>query len=334
MPRDGGRPRRSMGEAMDNLVAALPRRHLLACGMVSLAFAKSAFGQDQAAFPPLPAQIKVTPSHLTTRVFINGKGPFNFIVDTGADRSVIAEDVAQALHLPRGRQVVVQGIIRAVPAASVPVAQLKFGPAVRNNLDMPVLPRALLQADGFLGLDAIGDRRVVFDFKQRTLRVLEPIPVTYIDHGAGNETRITAYGDSGHLRSVECVVDGVYATAFIDTGAEVSVGNEALRAALMKLGPAYAGTRDIELTGITGGSRTGRVLKVETILLGNLEFSGCEIAAANLEVFNIWDLADKPALLIGLNFLKGFQTVSVDYGRKEFRLKLASSAWVNKKRRG
>lgn len=319
---------------MDNQIAVLPRRHLLACGMASLAFAKSALAQDQDAFPPLPAQIKVTQSHLTTRVFINGKGPFHFIVDTGADRSVIAEDVAQALHLPLGHQVVVQGIIRAVPAPSVPVAQMKFGSAVRDNLDMPVLPRALLQADGFLGLDAIGDRRVVFDFKQKTLRVLDPIPSTFIDGSASTETRISAPGSSGHLRSLECMVDGVYATAFIDTGAEVSVGNEALRAALMEHDSAYAGMRDIELTGITGGSRTGRVLKVETILLGNLEFSGCEIAAANLEVFNIWGLADKPALLIGLNFLRGFQTVSVDYGRKEFRLKLASSAWVNKKRQG
>ncbi len=318
---------------MDRHIAVLPRRHLLACGMASLAFTKSALAQDQGAFPPLPAQIKVTSSHLTTRVFINGKGPFHFIVDTGADRSVIAEDVAQALHLPLGRQVVVQGIIRAVPAPSVPVAQLKFGSAVRDNLDMPVLPRVLLQADGFLGLDAIGNRRVVFDFKQPTLRLVDPIPSTYIDRNS-NETRIAAPGDCGHLRSVECMVDGVYATAFIDSGAEVSVGNEALRTALMTLDPAYAGTRDIELTGITGGSRPGRVLKVATILLGNLEFSGCEIATANLDVFNIWDLADKPALLIGLNFLRGFQTVSIDYGRKEFRLKLASNAWVNKKHPG
>lgn len=319
---------------MDNQVALFPRRHLLACGMASLAFARSALAQDQDAFPPLPAQIKVTPSHLTTRVFINGKGPFHFIVDTGADHSVIADDVAQALHLPPGHQVVVQGIIRAVPAPSVPVAQLKFGSSVRNNLDMPVLPRALLQADGFLGLDAIGDRRVVFNFKQKTLRVLDPIPSSFIDSGGRNETRIAAPGESGHLRSVECVVDGVYVTAFIDTGAEVSVGNEALHKALMEADSAHAGLRDIELTGITGGSKTGRVLKVQTILLGNLEFSGCEIAAANLDVFKIWNLADKPALLIGLNFLRGFQTVSVDYGRKEFRLRLASSAWVNQKRQG
>jgi predicted aspartyl protease len=318
---------------MTPTVAGLPRRHLIGCGMASLAFMRSALAQDEGAFQPLPAQVKVTQHQLTTAVRINGKGPFHFVIDTGADRSVIAEDVAQALHLPIGRDVNVQGIIRALPAPSVPVAELRFGAAMRDNLQMPMLPRELLKADGFLGLDAIGEHRVVFDFTKRTLRVVESIPPTFIENRSANESRIEAPGDNGHLRSVACRVDGVSTVAFIDTGAEVSAGNEALRTALMEAGPGHEALRDIELTGITGGSRKGLVVRVETILLGSLEFTGCEIAVADLDVFKIWDLADKPALLIGLNFLRQFQTVSIDYRRKEFRLKLAAaSPWVSKKR--
>jgi predicted aspartyl protease len=244
---------------------------------------------------------------------------------------VIAEDVAKAMHLPVGREVMVQGIIRALPAPSVPVAELRFGSVVCTDLAMPVLPRTLLKADGYLGLDAIGHHRVLFDFRRRTLRVLDSLPANWIEH-AGTETMIAAPGNDGHLRSAACRVDGVMTTAFIDTGAEVSAGNEALRRALSETGPGYAGDRDIELTGVTGGSRMGKVVKVESILFGNLEFSGCEIAAADLDVFRIWGLTDQPALLIGLNFLRSFQTVSVDYGRKEFRLKLASAPpWVSRK---
>jgi predicted aspartyl protease len=311
---------------------ALPRRHVIGCGMASLALTRAAWAEAPGGFEPLPAQVKIRDRQLTTAVRINGKGPFHFIVDTGADHSVIAEDVAKALNLPIGHDVLVQGIIRAIPAPSVPVAELRFGAVVRDNLQMPVLPRALLKADGFLGLDAIGNHRVIFDFKKRTLRVTEPLPATFIVQNGNNETYIAAPGEDGHLRSVACRVDGISTVAFIDSGAEVSVGNEALRQALIAIGSSYAGVRDIELTGITGGSRSGKVVKVETILLGNLEFSGCEIAVADLDVFRIWDLADKPALLIGLNFLREFQTVTIDYGRKEFRLKLASSPWVNKKR--
>jgi predicted aspartyl protease len=317
---------------MTSRLSELPRRQLLGCGMASLALAPGAFAENQGGFEPLPAQVKITPRQLTTAVRINDKGPFRFVVDTGADRSVIAEDVAQALRLPTGHDVIVQGIIRAVPALSVSVAEMRFGAVLRDNLQMPVLPRKLLQADGFLGLDAIGNHRVVFDFKRRTLRVVDTLSSSFVDNRATIETRLAAPGFGGHLRSVACRVDGVPTMAFIDTGAEVSACNEALRRALMNISSTYAGIRDIELTGITGGSRMGKVVKVETILLGNLEFSGCEIAAADLDVFTIWDLADRPALLIGLNFLRQFQTVSIDYGRKEFRLMLASSAWVNKKR--
>jgi len=289
-----------------------------------------AWAQAQGGFEPLPAQVRIRDRQLTTTVRINGHGPFHFVVDTGADHSVIAEEVARALHLPFGRDVIVQGIIRAQPAPSVPVAELRFGSVICNNLDMPVLPRAQLKADGFLGLDAIGRHRVIFDFQKHTLRVTESLPIEFVEK-SGNETRLSAPGDDGHLRSMACRVDGVLCTAFLDSGAEVSAGNEALRQALGSNRPGYVGERDIELTGITGGTRLGKVVKVDTILLGNLEFSGCEIAISDLDVFRIWDLFDRPALLIGLNFLREFQTVSIDYGRKEFRLKLAASEWVNRK---
>jgi predicted aspartyl protease len=318
---------------MQNRLAGYSRRHMLEFGAASLAFAGSAFAEDAepGGFEPLPSQIKVTPKNLSIRVMVNEKGPFRFVVDTGAERSVIAQDVAEALHLPSGKPVMVQGIVRAIPTGSVPVAELRFGNNVRDNLQMPVLPRQLLQADGYLGLDAIGANRVVFDFKRQTLQIVPPLPSSWIDNTA-RETLITAPGDGGHLKAVACRVDSVAVIAFIDSGAEVSVGNEALRSALAQIGPQYAGIRDIELTGITGGSSLGKVVKVETILFGNLEFSGCEIAVADLDVFKIWDLADTPALLIGLNFLRAFQTVSVDYTRKEYRLKLASSPWVSRKR--
>jgi len=315
---------------MDNRNSALPRRLVLGCGAASLACA-AAWGQP-GGFEPLPAKIKLTPENLTTKVTINGKGLYQFVVDTGADRSVLAREIAEAQHMPMGRPVVVQGIIRAVPAETVPVAELRFGSFVRDNLQMPVLPRAMLEADGYLGLDAIGSNRVVFDFKRHTLDVVPPIPASFVIRRDNGESVIAAPGVEGHLRATACRVDGVPTAAFVDSGAEVSVANRALHAELMRISPAYAATREIELTGITGGMSTGQVLRVQTILLGNLEFTGCELAAADLDVFRIWDLADRPALLIGLNFLRQFQTVSVDYSRKEFRLRLASSAWVSRLR--
>lgn len=317
---------------MDSPRFSLPRRHAIGFGVASLAFARTGFAQGTDAFQPLPAKISVTANHLTTPVMINGKGPFRFVVDTGADCSVMAGEVAAALQISGGSEVVVQGIVRAIPARSVAVNELRFGTVVRDGLQMPILPRAMLQADGYLGLDAIGAHRVTFDFKNGTLEVREGPPGTFIERSGSGETRIAAPGFGGHLRATACRVDKMPAVAFIDSGAEVTVGNRALHQKLLyqdSLG--YAGTRDVELSGITGGSCKGRVVRVQAIQFGDIEFSGCEIAIADLDVFRIWDLMDKPALLVGLNFLRQFQLVIIDYRRKEFRLKLASNGWVSRR---
>ncbi len=281
---------------------------------------------------PLPAEIKVTSNHLTLDVKIDGAGPFRFVVDTGADRSILAEDVATTLGLQLGKTVLVEGIVRTLPARTVPIRELTFGSVTCTDLSVPVLPRTLLQADGYLGLDTIGGHRVVFDFKNRVMEVLEPLPSSFLSHGIANESRIPAPGFGGHLRAMNCRVDGVSTVAFIDTGAEVSAGNPPLLAALIERNAVYNNPRSITLSGITGGSSLGRVVQVGKISLYDLEFMECELAIADLQVFKIWDLTDKPALLIGLNFLREFSRVLIDYGRKEIRMNLATANhWVNRR---
>jgi len=43
-----------------------------------------------------------------------------------------------------------------------------------------------------------------------------------------------------------------------------------------------------------------------------------------MQIFGIWRLTHEPALLVGMNFLRQFAQVSIDYGRKEIRFDLAS----------
>ena len=262
--------------------------------------------------------------HLTIDVAVDGKGPFRFVVDTGADRSVIATDVASSLGLLKGRQVLVQGIVRTIPASTVTVRQISFGPVTRHNLDIPVLPRQFLQADGYLGLDTIDGYRVTLDFKNHALEVREPRSHFVDTILPPNQARIPTFGRNGHLRAVNCSVDGVRSTAFIDTGAEVTAGNPPLFAELLKRNPNYAKFGTMPLTGITGGVSEGRVTAITAIKIGDVTFSNGLMAIANLQVFDIWGLADEPALLIGMDYLRQFSRVSIDYGIKEIRLDLAS----------
>jgi predicted aspartyl protease len=273
--------------------------------------------------------------HLSIEVMVNGRGPYRFVVDTGAESSVVADNVAEALGLPPVASVLVDGFSRRIPARTVQVESLAFGPFRRKNLTLPVLPRQYLYADGYLGLDAISDSRVTFDFAGKTLKIEQPRDRSDRHSRPGTSTRLWASGSSGRLRVSDCLVDGVRATAFIDTGAEVSVGNPALKAALAlrgslrELGP-------LILNGVTGGEILAQTVPVSLIRLEELSFTDSTLAIAEVPSFDAWNVRNRPGLLIGMNFLRQFAAVTIDYRRKSIRFELSEAppkptpgVWIN-----
>ncbi len=260
---------------------------------------------------------------LTIEGTINGRGPFRFVVDTGAERTVIADDVALSLGLLPSDDVNVQGIARAVPARTVIAKTLKFGEVSVENLAIPVLPRNWLGIDGYLGLDAIDGHRVRFDFRGRQLTISSPQSKWQTEFISPSEAVVRADGTRGRLKAVDCHVDGVHSYAFVDTGAECSIGNSHLFAELARGGASFLPGDPIQLSGVTGGFVPGRVLPARSVRLGTLNFANSLLIIADLPVFDVWELGDKPALFIGMNFLSEARTVVVDYGRQEYRFQFA-----------
>jgi predicted aspartyl protease len=263
-------------------------------------------------------------NRLTTTVYINGRGPFGFLVDTGAERTLIATEVAAQLALPRGRKVLVEGIIRAEPAVLVQIASLRMGSLVCPALEVPMLPRKMLQVDGYLGLDVLDKHRVVLDFRAGTLAVTQPQGFFAALWEHRDEALVHTLGRSGRLRASDCLVNGVRAAAFVDTGAEVSVSNPALYAALRAARGQHVGG-PVALYGVTGGSLLGLTTSIDEIHLGDLQLTYMPFVVAPLEVFDVWGLSREPALLLGMDCLRRFARVSIDYGRQELRFELARS---------
>lgn len=307
-------------------IDAVSRRRFLLGGAASLSLAPLAASAQSASEDPGIATAQDLENRLTVEVRLGGKGPFRFVVDTGADRTVIADDVAGELGLARGNTVSVLGIARTIDAQTARLDDLEFGRENIGRLDAPVLPRRWLGADGYLGLDAIDGRRVAFDFRHHALAITEPRSVQLLNMIKPDETVVPAGGKSGRLRSINCHVDGVRAYAFIDSGAGVSVGNSALLNELLRRSPAYATAQTAQLTGVTGGSVTGRVTSVDRVRLGGLDFSDAGLVICDLQIFELWGLASRPALFIGMDLLRQFSQVTVDYGRKEYRFEFASLA--------
>jgi len=309
-------------------IERVSRRRIVSCAAATLAMAP-VLARAQTVVPdPAEAQ-KVAAgtdaaSHLTIKVTIGGKGPFRFVVDTGADRSVIADDVAIALGLIAGPIVNVEGVVRTVSARTVTLSDIAFGGVSKEHLVIPVLPRAFLDADGYLGLDVIDGYRVTLDFRNNALMVERPRYQRLFGFPRPNEAVVPVYGRSGHLRATNTRIDGVSATTFIDSGAEVSVGNTKLFEALVDHDPSYMRQETVALSGVTGGTIIGRVSSINRIKLNALSIFETKIVICDLQIFQLWGLTDTPALLIGMNFLRAFNQVSIDYGRKELRFDLAT----------
>jgi hypothetical protein len=264
-------------------------------------------------------------NHLMVDVRINGNGPYHFVVDTGADRTILASEVAVELGLSHGEEVMLKGVVRAVLTETVSIRTMTFGSITKRHLVVPTLSRSLLDADGYLGLDFLDGHRVTFDFQNHKLQVSEPRARISADWLRENEARIRASGSSGHLQALDCMVDGIPATAFIDSGAEVSAANEPLLAALARRNPSFGGMGSIHLVDITGGKILGKVAMVKKIrLTAALTFTDCPLVIADFLVFDVWGLRQRPALLIGMNLLRQFARVSIDYGLQELRFDLAA----------
>src|SRR5262249_40009458 len=156
--------------------SALSRRRLIGQGAVFAALApglaRAATGThlepNQAPLPPAVEHIQGAPddqNRLTVEAMLNNQGPFRFVVDTRADRSVLSDQLAQALGLPPDEDMIVEGIARSMPAPSARVGRLQIGRVVMTDLVLPTLPRSWLGGDGYLGLDVIDRQAVTFDFQ-------------------------------------------------------------------------------------------------------------------------------------------------------------------------
>ncbi len=294
--------------------------------LISQAQQVTASASLQSAPDPAAAQLVAhsdEAQHLTIEVHINKKA-FRFVVDTAAERSVIADDVAAALGLPSAGTVSINGLTRRLKVPAVIAARVEIGPFQRPDVLMPVLPRALLAADGYLGLDVIADTRVTFDFRNSRLQVEEPA-VTAAAPGSTTLAEVRLTGARGYLRVADCLVDSIASNAFIDTGAEISVGNVSLLNALRQRNRNLQEISTIVLTGVTGGEISAEVIGVDRIRLQNLSFTNGTLAISDVPDFATWHLKSRPSLLIGMDYLRQFDRISIDYRarRAEFELSLA-----------
>lgn len=257
-------------------------------------------------------------------VLIDGQGPFRFMLDTGANRSALSEQTAQALGLEPVEQsaVTVHGITGAAAMPVVRVRELRVGELQVMDQRLPVLPAPVFgDVDGILGIDCLQESRIDVDFVHDRITV-RPSPVS---RGAAGRIKLEASLHHGGLLLLDGRVGRVRVKAILDTGAERSLGNEALRDAL--LSRSGRGRRDTITTvvGATAQLAEGKTFIAPNVDLGGIRLSNLAVTFGDLHVFKVWSLLEEPALLIGMDLLGHLQEFSIDYPRREFYMKVRRS---------
>jgi predicted aspartyl protease len=259
---------------------------------------------------------------MTVPVTIGGQGPFRFMLDTGAQATVVSRDLADRLALNDRSPATLVGMASRREVETTPIDDVGLGSRSFYIRSAPVVETANIGgADGILGLDSLQDQRVLLDF------VREEITIADADQLGGNrgyEIVVRARSRLGQLIITEARLDGIKVAVVVDSGAQGSIGNPALQQRFRRsrqLG-------ETEVTDINGAVMSGTVKLADDLEIGRAHLQNIPIMFADSPTFHALGLADQPALMLGMQELKLFRRVAIDFKTRRVLFDLPPQAQI------
>lgn len=259
---------------------------------------------------------------MTVPVSIGGSLPHPFIIDTGAERSVVSRQLAGTLGLSPGPQITLTTMTGSSKVPTVVVPSLTVGPVRdRRAFNAPALEAVHMGAHGLLGIAQLRTHMVSIDFDKSEMAVRpsrreggkrSPVP------SGADEIVITAKNLFGQLIVTEASFEGVRVTVVLDTGSQISMGNMALQRKLRRIrlkGP-------ITLTSVTGEKLTANYHIANRVQLGGVAMRELPVAFADVPPFERFGLSERPALMLGMDALRVFRRVEIDFPDRKVRFLL------------
>jgi hypothetical protein len=215
-------------------------------------------------------------------VFINGKGPFRLVLDSGASRSGVTAKVAAALSLQpdESHSVKPRAVTGSATVPTIHVDSLQVGDLLVNDSRLPILGDALGGADGILGNEGLADQRVYIDFRHDLIIISR-------SHGrpaAAGFMTVPFRLEQGRLLVTEVQLGWVHAKAIIDTGGQITVANLALRDALMRHKNKEHFSVD-QIEGVTNDIQEGEGRSAPPIQFGPIEIRTTRMTFADMRIF-------------------------------------------------
>lgn len=260
---------------------------------------------------------------MTVNVSVGGQGPYRFLVDTGSERTIISRQLARRLQLESGKNTVLHSVIGINDVRTVNIPNLQVSNKTLSVTNAPALEAANIGADGMLGIDSLRSQKVMFDFKAGTMAIT---PAKRSAEPFDKDTIVVrAKARKGRLIFTHAHVDGQEVTVIIDTGSQVSIGNLALERAMVKR-RIWMAPEPLTIQSVTGETMVANVTVLKELQLGSgVGLHKLPVAFADAHIFRKLDLEQKPALLLGMNAMRAFDRISIDFASKKVRFVLPAT---------
>lgn len=263
---------------------------------------------------------------MSVQVMVGDKGPFAFLVDTGAERTVIARELAARLGLVEGAKLRLATIGGSATVPSFRIAALQMSKLHLASVEAPAFHGRHIGAAGLIGVDMLEERRVLIDFRKETMQILETrrrAPSLIKDDDA---IVVTARNSAGRLILSDARLHGKRIDVIVDTGAQTSVGNMALQRMVADRRANRLPFAPTELTAVTGEDVPALRTAIKRIVINGMDVNDLPVSFADSQAFRVLGLHERPALLLGMDSLSLFDRVEIDFPNRRVVFDLPDGA--------
>lgn len=253
----------------------------------------------------------------TVDLTINGQGPYQFIVDTGATLTAVFENITdeQAFAPAEEGEKRVLGIVGAQALPAVTIGEIDVGGLKMVNHTGVVIPD--WEGDGpkpkgVLGLDFLARYTVFFDATRRVIEFYDPanLPEEHLSVMTSARMRYSTFNrDYGGLYTLTVSMSGRRVPCIVDLGADGTLINySAMRRLLGGLyvdPPRATGTSTgSRIRDVFGDEARARSIEVRPIRIGGARWGRKTLVVYNAGIFQALGIHRKSYGLLGADILR------------------------------
>jgi predicted aspartyl protease len=256
--------------------------------------------------------------HVVVPTMVDGTGPVDFIMDTGADETGVFSWLAERLNLPTTGSTELSGATGSAESVQLRVSALSVDGHEIDNFLADTLPdrpdRAKL--GGVVGADLMAGRLTVMDFGCGTLAL---VPLNSSKRVMGSHAHLVNAGSvlGGKQLTLPVMINGASGLALLDSGARTTLINRPFASAA-GLDPQSAAFRDGDpARGASQKAMNSRVGTIGTVTFAGITCEGATARVVDLPFLEEAGLTNSAVMVLGLDLLQGTR-LSLDYSGRRF----------------